>query len=217
LVRETLNRLADDIEVAAVRIGMLGSAEVAEVVTEFLRRYRFPNVVLDPVLRSSSGSALVEPDGVDYLRKWLLPICDVITPNLEEATVLAGVSHAKGLGEDASDEPTEAFRTQAGRLHELGSRAVVITGGDLQQTTDYLSVREHGGQRERMFSGEKAESRATHGTGCAFATAIACGLALGQDLETAVADAKSFVRDAIASAYPVGKGTGPMNHLFRLG
>jgi len=197
LVRETLYRLAEDVEIAAVRIGMLGSAEIGEVVTEFLRRYKCPNVVLDPVLRSSSGTALAEPEAVDYIRKWLLPVCDVITPNLEEAATLAVVGPEVNWREDPARGPG-ALRMIAARLHKMGAPAVVITGGDSPEVVDYLSVCEDGGRRERVFSGEKLESRATHGTGCAFATAIACGLARRRDLETAVAEAKSFVRDAIA-------------------
>jgi hydroxymethylpyrimidine/phosphomethylpyrimidine kinase len=104
----------------------------------------------------------------------------------------------------------------AARLHDLGSKAVVITGGDLPEVVDFLSVRETARQRERVFDGHRVESPATHGTGCGFATAIACGLAQGRALETAVGEAKNFVRNAIAAAYPVGKGFGPMNHLFRM-
>jgi hydroxymethylpyrimidine/phosphomethylpyrimidine kinase len=217
LVRKTLDRLAEDVEIAAVRIGMLGSAEVAKVVTEYLRGQRHPNVVLDPVLRSSSGAALIDPTGVDYIRKWLLPVCDVVTPNLEEAIVLAGVEPKRSLPLSSTGETTGTLRTLAARLHEMGTKAVVITGGDSPEPNDFLSVMKNNGAREHLFPGQKLDSRATHGTGCAFATALACGLANGRDLETAVGEAKDFVRTAIEAAYPVGKGNGPMNHLFRLG
>jgi hydroxymethylpyrimidine/phosphomethylpyrimidine kinase len=216
LVRETLYRLAEDVEIAAVRIGMLGSAEVAKVVAKFFRRYKHPNLVLDPVLRSSSGAALIAPEGVSYIRKWLLPVCDVITPNFDEAALLARVGPETSWREDSAGRALGALRVIAARLHDLGSKAVVITGGDLPEVVDFLSVRETARQRERVFDGHRVESPATHGTGCGFATAIACGLAQGRALETAVGEAKIFVRNAIAAAYPVGKGFGPMNHLFRM-
>jgi hydroxymethylpyrimidine/phosphomethylpyrimidine kinase len=213
LVRETLDRLVEDVEISAVRVGMLGSVEVTKVVTEHLRRYKHPNIVLDPVLRSSSGAALIDPAGIDHIRKELLPVCRVVTPNFDEASVLAGVAEYRW--NEASKE--DVARTLAAKLHELGCRAVVITGGDSAEAMDFLSVMDKDGAREQVFRGEKLDSRATHGTGCAFATALACGLAHGRDLETAVGEAKAFVRTAIEAAYPVGKGTGPMNHLFRVG
>ena len=98
----------------------------------------------------------------------------------------------------------------------MGCRAVVITGGHLREANDYLSIREGGGMMEQVFSGAHLDSRSTHGTGCAFATALACGLARGVPLPEAVRQAKEYVRQAISAAYREGKGVGPMNHLFRL-
>jgi len=215
VVQETLYRLAEDVELAGVRIGMLGSAEVAKVVTKFFRRYLHPNLVVDPVLRSSSGAALVDEQGIEFMRRWLLPVADVVTPNLQEALVLAG----EPLGElpGSWEEALPVLRQLAGKLHELGCRAVVITGGHLREANDYLSIREGGGTTEQVFSGAHLDSRSTHGTGCAFATALACGLARNVPLPAAVGQAKEYVRQAISAAYRVGKGAGPMNHLFRLG
>jgi hydroxymethylpyrimidine/phosphomethylpyrimidine kinase len=214
VVRQTLFRLADDVEIAAVRIGMLGSGEVAAAIVEFLRQLKPPNVVLDPVLRSSSGAVLVEPAGLAVIRSQLLPLCDVITPNLEEAAELAGSESVSNSDSWANTLPR--LRELAAKLHLLGCRRVVITGGHLREANDYLSFRDGDDAHEQTFPGTHLESKATHGTGCAFATALACGLAQGRTLSEAVGDAKEFVRKAIAAAYPVGKGTGPMNHLFRL-
>ena len=216
MVRETLARLSEDVEFAAVRIGMLGSGEVAEVVVEFLRQCKPPNVVLDPVLRSSSGTELIDGPGLSVIRSQLLPLCDVITPNFHEAIALAEGDCETALTSSSYGKSLEDVRRLAAKLQELGCQAVVITGGHLPEANDYLSSRTAAGISEQIFRGSRIESRATHGTGCAFAMALACGLAKGLSLVEAVGGAKEFVRQAILAAYQVGKGIGPMNHLFRL-
>jgi hydroxymethylpyrimidine/phosphomethylpyrimidine kinase len=202
LISETLAVLAADVEIAAVRIGMLGSGGVAEVVAEFLDERKPPNVVLDPVIRSSSGAALLDDVGLEVLRTRILPRCDVITPNIYEAMVLA----------QAAETLIQSVRPLAAALHDMGANAVVITGGHLNPPNDFLSYRRSGKVESELFSGERIESRSTHGTGCTFATALACRLALGDDLRQAVRAAKEYVRKAILSAYPLGKGIGPLNH-----
>jgi len=216
VVRDTLFRLADDVEIAAVRIGMLGSGGVAEAVAGFLRQTTAKNVVLDPVLRSSSGTSLIDPEGVSVMCSQLLPICDVLTPNRAEAGELARIDIGVTSDSDSWENTAPRLRSLAARLHEMGCRAVVITGGHLREANDYLSIREGGGMMEQVFSGAHLDSRSTHGTGCAFATALACGLARGVPLPEAVGRAKEYVRQAISAAYRVGKGVGPMHHLFRL-
>ena len=216
VVRETLARLAEDVEFAAVRIGMLGSEAVAEAVMEFLRQYGPPNVVLDPVLRSSSGTKLIDERGLAVIRGQLLPLCDVITPNFHEAIALAEADSENALASDSYGKNLQDVRRLAATLLESGCGAVVITGGHLPEPNDYLSSKAEGKTSERIFRGSRIESKATHGTGCAFGMALACGMAKGLPLVEAVGGAKEFVRKAILAAYPVGKGTGPMNHLFRL-
>jgi hydroxymethylpyrimidine kinase/phosphomethylpyrimidine kinase len=204
LVLDTLECLVADIDIAAVRIGMLGSAEVARKVADFLSWRRLPNVVLDPVVLSSSGaSLLLGSEGLSIIRERLLPVCAVVTPNLYEAAVLTGLP-VTSLAE---------MEVAAARLRELGAANVVVTGGHLAEPTDVLSTEvgvEH-------FRADHIQSRSTHGTGCAFATALACNLANGGSVREAVFAAKHYVREAIEKAYPVGKGTGPLNHLFRCG
>jgi hydroxymethylpyrimidine/phosphomethylpyrimidine kinase len=216
LVRDTLLRLTDDVDLAAVRIGMLGSGEVAEVVAGFLREVRPRNVLVDPVFRSSSGASLLDDRGVETVRSRFIPLCDIITPNFGEAVVLAGENPEKFPTPTSWEEAIPVLRTLAGKLHDQGSRGVVITGGDLPEANDFLSLRGSEGEFEQVFPGSRVNSRATHGTGCAFATAVACLLARGRDVPTAVGEAKEFVRQAILTADPVGRGKGPMNHLFRL-
>ena len=210
-VLRAVDALAEDLEIAAVRVGMLGSASVAETVARLLKKWELHNIVLDPVLRSSSGAALLDAPGLQVLRRELLPLADVITPNLEEAGILADDPAI------SIDSPWEVvlpwLRATAAKLHGLGSRAVVITGGHLPEANDYLSYVADGTVREQVFPGTRIESGSTHGTGCAFAMSLACHLALGQELPPAVRAAKAFVRRAVDSAYPVGKGIGPLNHM----
>jgi hydroxymethylpyrimidine/phosphomethylpyrimidine kinase len=210
LVARTLEALAGDVEIAAVRLGMLGSGAVAAAVAGFLESRRLPNVVLDPVIRSSSGAELLDAAGLEVLRGKLIRLCDVIAPNVEEAAALVG---AEPIAAGSSwDLAMPQLREMAAGLHDLGAKAVVITGGHLQQANDYFSTKSPDRIAEQVIAGERLESPSTHGTGCAFATALACRLALGDRLLEAVRAAKDYVRKAILSAYPLGKGIGPVNH-----
>ena len=216
-IRETLLRLADDFEIAAIRIGMLGTGEVAGVVTEFLRQVRAENVVVDPVVWSSSGALLLDERGIDVLRDQFPPLSTLLTPNYDEALVLAGEDPGRFPTPGSWEEALPVLHNLAGRIHERGGRGVAITGGYLPEANDFLSVRQDGRTTEEVLYGSRIESRATHGTGCAFATAVACGLAQGLSTSAAAGGAKEYVRRAMAAAYPLGKGMGPMHHLFRLG
>lgn len=210
LVSETLAALAADVEIAAVRIGMLGSGGVAEAVAEFLKVRAMRNIVLDPVIRSSSGALLSDEAGLETMRT-MLAFCDVITPNIEEAMLLAGFGESF-IWISSWEATIYELRRLADRLHELGAKAVVITGGQLDPANDFLSDCRPGRAEEEVFPGEHIESRSTHGTGCAFAMALACRLAQGDEVREAVRAAKNYVRKAISSAYPLGKGIGPLNH-----
>jgi len=203
LVRDTLQELSLDMTFAAVKIGMLDSREVADEVADWLQQTKPPNVVLDPILKSSSGADLLDPKALAVLRDRLLPLATVITPNIDEAAALTGLP--------VSNVTQMALAAKA--LHDLGARAVVITGGHLDQPVDLLSVRMEQGLPElTRITGEKIASRSTHGTGCAFATSLACNLALGRSMRESVTGAKEYVANAIRTAYPVGKGIGPLNH-----
>ena len=206
LVRETLETLIADVRPAAVKIGMLGSGEVAEVVADFLSSAPLRTVVLDPALRSSSGTSLLDAAGFSTLRSRLLNGVDVITPNLEEA----------GLLTDVEVRDLDSARTAARNLVERGAKAAVVTGGHLKEVTDVLAERKTDGSIElQTFAGEKVDTANTHGTGCAFSTALACNLALGLVLRDAVQAAKAYVTQALKTSYPIGKGVSPVNHSFR--
>ena len=209
LVTRTLNALADDFNISAVRLGMLGSGDAASAVADFLTSTRLANVVLDPVLRSSSGASLLDDAGLDVLRCRLIPLADVLTPNIHEAAILVGSKPLSDAADWGSSIPT--LETFAAAIHRLGAKAVVITGGHLNPANDYLTY--NNGRNAVVITGEHIESPSTHGTGCAYATSLACRLALGDDLPHAARAAKEYVRRAIERAYPLGKGTGPLNHL----
>ncbi|MGA7514830.1 MAG: bifunctional hydroxymethylpyrimidine kinase/phosphomethylpyrimidine kinase [Candidatus Sulfotelmatobacter sp.] len=210
LVSETLEELAADIPIAAVHIGMLGAGKVVKAVAEFLGRRsgkaRLRNVVLDPILKSSSGADLLDAVGTRLLIEKLIPLADAITPNVEEAAVLTGMK--------VTD--LDEMRTAAAKLHQMGSAAVVITGGHLEKATDLLSFTTKSGIEEEVFKAERQRSNSTHGTGCAFATAMSCHLALDRGLAEAALLAKTFVTAAIAAGHPLGHGTGPVHHLYRM-
>ncbi|HYB76774.1 MAG TPA: bifunctional hydroxymethylpyrimidine kinase/phosphomethylpyrimidine kinase, partial [Candidatus Bathyarchaeia archaeon] len=206
IVRETLRELAADMPPTAVRIGMLGSAEVVDVVAEYLESTRPAHVVLDPVLKASSGAALLDDKGIVRLLKVLLPLASVITPNLYEAEVLTGLPVAD----------LQQMKAASRKLHELGAQNVVVTGGHLERALDVLSTALPEGNIEQLeFVSDRLRSTSTHGTGCAFATALAANLAQGRQLQYAIVLAKAYVTKAISRALPLGKGTGPLHHLYR--
>jgi hydroxymethylpyrimidine/phosphomethylpyrimidine kinase len=206
VIAETLEELSADLDIAAVHIGMLGSGKVARVVSEFLAKSELGNVVLDPIIKSSSGSDLTDAPGLRVLVERLLPQATVITPNVDEAATLTGLAVTN----------LEQMRVAAARLHEMGATAVVITGGHLDKAIDLLSFTSRHGTEQEVFKSNRLESKSTHGTGCAFSTAMACHLARGRGLPEAVLLSKTYVAAAIANAHPLGRGTGPVHHLYRM-
>jgi len=203
---ETLECLAADITITGVKIGMLATAQVVGVASAFLAGGGIPleRVVLDPVLRSSSGRTLLDAGGLDRLQGELLPFVGWVTPNLDELAELAGT--------DVSGR--ESIPAAA---HLLASRYpglnVVVTGGHLDPPDDFLLTADGVGQ---WFPGRKIETAATHGTGCTFSSALLCRLVLGSGPSEAVAGAKQYLRTAMEAAYPLGKGRGPLHPLYRL-
>jgi hydroxymethylpyrimidine/phosphomethylpyrimidine kinase len=206
LVADTLQELAADMKIAAVHIGMLGSGKVAKAVADFLAREKAPNVVLDPILVSSSGADLIDPSGRKALAEQLLPLAAAVTPNVDEAAALTGLQVSN----------LDQMRAAAVKLHEMGAQSVVVTGGHLEKAIDLLSFQTKRGVEQEVFKSERQRSNSTHGTGCAFATAMACHLALDRGLPEAVLLAKAYVSAAIAKGHPLGRGVGPVHHLYRM-
>ncbi len=207
LISESLDELAADVEIASIRVGMLGSMKAAVAVAEFLQRSECRNIVVDPVMSSTSGAELVDKKGASVLRERIFPLATLITPNIAEAAALTGLE-VRNLPE---------MRSAAKKLHEMGAKAVVITGGHLETAIDLLSFTDSSGTQQEVFRSPKLRSNSTHGTGCAFATAIACHLAHGRGLPEAVLLAKAYISAAIANAQPIGRGVGPVHHLYRSG
>ena len=209
VLKDQLEAIFSGLPVSAVKIGMLANAALAGTVASALEQFRSAgrvHVVLDPVLRSSSGAELLDAEGVEALKKRLLPLVDVITPNRDEAFRLAGI-------ETNVQEEDDAIRAAAQRLTELGAQAVVVTGGDADPPVDWLYVKSDGGDEAFTdFPGEKIESVNTHGTGCAFSSALAVNLAAGRSLPEAVAQAKAYVTEAIRNGISLGSGKGVLNH-----
>jgi hydroxymethylpyrimidine/phosphomethylpyrimidine kinase len=206
LVTETLQELNADMAIVAVHIGMLGSTGVAKAVADFVETTGFSNIVLDPVMKSSSGANLIDESGARVLIDRLLPLATVITPNVDEAAALTGLAVTN----------LEQMRVAATKLHAMGAASVVITGGHLEKAIDLLSFVSPRGVQQEVFKSGRLQSNSTHGTGCAFSAAMACHLARGRGLPEAVLLAKAYVAAAIANAHPLGQGTGPVHHLYRM-
>jgi hydroxymethylpyrimidine/phosphomethylpyrimidine kinase len=202
-VRAQYRSVVDDIGVQAVKTGMLSSAELVLAVAELLAGVPAP-VVVDPVGISKHGDALLAASAVDAVRGALLPTATVATPNLDEVAQLTGVRVA---GEDD-------LRRAADAVLGLGPRWALIKGGHLRgDAVDLL----YDGTEEHWLRAGRHDNRHTHGTGCTLASAIAAGLAKGQDVVTAVKGAKEYVTGAVAHGFALGAGIGPVDHGWRLG
>src|SRR6516162_7993617 len=201
-LREQLEVLVKDCEIAAVKIGMLGNRGNAVVVGEFLDAHKFAHVVHDPVMRSSSDSELLDAGGVKYVATELLKRSSVITPNIPEAEILAGISIKEVVD----------METAARKLVEMGARAVIVKGGHMDKAVDVV----FDGKELHQLSGDKVKLENTHGTGCTFASALTAQLAAGRGLVEAATLAKAYVVKAIEKAYPVGKGRVPLDHFYRM-
>jgi hydroxymethylpyrimidine/phosphomethylpyrimidine kinase len=203
LVTAQIEAVAGDIEIHAVKTGMLGDAAVVEAVAAAIKALDLPLVVVDPVLASSSGVRLLDDDGLQMLCAELLPLARVVTPNVPEAEVLSG----QRIGS------LEEARDAARRIHEIGAAAVIITGGhhpDGENVTDLL----FDGHEFFMFHTPRIEAPDTHGTGCTFSAAVAAGLALGLTLPDAAERAQKYVAGAIQHTLAIGKGSGLLDHFW---
>lgn len=201
VIEAQIDAVVGDIGVDAVKTGMLSSPEIVRLVARKAVEHGFDRLVVDPVMVAATGARLLRENAVDAVKQDLVPISTVVTPNTFEAEVLTGQPVT------TESEVKEAAKS----IHSLGPQYVVVKGGHLEgtgQSTDLL----FDGRDFIEFPAPRIETTSTHGTGCTFASAIAAGLARGLDVPDAVGGAKDYVTRAIATAFPVGQGKGPLNH-----
>lgn len=203
LVTAQIEAVAADIPLDATKTGMLATAAIVEAVAAAIKELELPLVVVDPVMISKSGAALLDADGIEMLKTELLPCAAVITPNIPEAETLSG----------RRIESIEQARGAAVAIQQLGAAAVVITGGHMAGD-DIVDLLFDGGIFTELHAA-RIYSQHTHGTGCTFASAVAANLALGHSLVDSVLHAQAYVRGAIEHALAIGRGHGPLNHFWR--
>jgi hydroxymethylpyrimidine/phosphomethylpyrimidine kinase len=203
---EQLTAVFTDIGTDAIKIGMLYSAELIEAVAETLNNYRPRNIVLDPVMVAQSGDKLLQDEAIQAIKEHLMPVADVVTPNLPEAEVLLG----------QKIETLQDVQRAARDLSGIGGRSILIKGGHMAESksNDLLYLTEE--DRFCSLEADRIDSQNNHGTGCTLSSAIAAHMARGSDIEEAVNKAKTFIHNAIqaGAAYKIGHGHGPVHHFF---
>jgi hydroxymethylpyrimidine/phosphomethylpyrimidine kinase len=199
-VIEQIDAIMRDIGTDAAKTGMLANAAIIEAVTAAVRRWEIARLVVDPVMIAKSGAPLLRPEATDALRRVLLPVAMVATPNLHEAAALTG----------RSIRTLPQMRDAASEIHAMGPRYVVVKGGHLDDTDQAVDVLFDGRVFEE-FASPRDAMKHTHGTGCVFSAAIAAGLAKGMGVLDAVGQAKQVITAGIAAGLPIGHGVGPVD------
>lgn len=204
IIAAQIDAVLEDLPIGAVKIGMLSTTAIIHAVADRLRAHNAPNIVLDPVMVAKSGDALLCDEAVDALKRELIPLATVLTPNLPEAARLLGCA------------PDTSPEVMARELLALGPQAVLVKGGhgDGDELCDVLLTREC--DKLYRFSHPRIVTPNTHGTGCTLSSAVAAGLARGKALPEAVDNAICWLRAAIAHAWPLGAGHGPVHHFWEV-
>ena len=200
---QQLDAVFTDIYPDAVKIGMVSSAPLIDTIAERLHFYGAKHIVVDPVMVATSGSKLLQDSAIQILTGQLLPMAEVVTPNIPEAEILSGMTISDAVGMEAA----------AKAISEKYGCAVLCKGGHQINDADDLLWQ---GGTGKWFKGKRIANPNTHGTGCTLSSAIASNLAKGYDLETAVRRAKAYISGALAAMLDLGRGSGPMNHAFAL-
>lgn len=203
MIEKQIDAVQEDIGMDAVKVGMLSQSACMKAVASKLRQYKPKNVVIDPVMVAKNGCPLMQPDSINTLIQEILPLADLLTPNIPEAEKITGISISSAADMEC------AARQIAG----LGAKSVLVKGGHAKG--DALDIL-FDGKKFYRFSAERIDTKNTHGTGCTYSSAIASNLALGFHLEEAVKRAKDYVTMAIRHSLPIGKGCGPTNHFYNL-
>lgn len=202
-LEQQLDCIFKDIYPDAIKIGMVSSIPLIEVIAKKLVEYSAKNIVVDPVMFSTSGHAFMCSDAMDTLKNKLIPLADIITPNISEAEALCGFSIKN----------TEQMLEAAKVISSMLKGAVLIKGGHLTHSADDLLF--HNGEAT-WFKGQKINNPNTHGTGCTLSSAIACNLAAGFNMKDSVANGKNYITGALKANLDLGSGSGPLNHCFNL-
>jgi hydroxymethylpyrimidine/phosphomethylpyrimidine kinase len=204
IVHDQITCLFEDIDIHAVKIGMVSSIPLIESIASALKEVNAPPIILDPVMISKSGYQLLNQDAQDALIKYLFPLSEVVTPNIHEAEALT----------QQKIQTLDEMKKAAKEILDLGANKVVVKGGHLggNEATDVL----FDGQTFKELKDLRIDTKNTHGTGCTFSSAIAANIALGKDFHAAVTDAKAYITGAIENSLSIGKGCGPIHHFFEL-
>lgn len=205
VIREQIIAVFEDIPPDAVKVGMLSGAETMRAVAESLRQYRPLHTVIDPVMVAKGGCSLMQQEALDTLKREILPLCELLTPNIPEAETLVG--RELRTKEDLQDACRE--------IAALGTRCVLLKGGHLSEDRDAEDLL-FDGETFHTYTTKRIPTKNTHGTGCTFSSAITAHLALGKSVPDAVAAAKDYVTTAIAHALELGHGHGPTHHFYDL-
>jgi hydroxymethylpyrimidine/phosphomethylpyrimidine kinase len=213
MIGNQIDAVFEDIEVDAVKIGMLSTPGCMKAVAEGLKRWKPKNVVVDPVMYAKNGAPLMAPDATDTLIETVIPLADVLTPNIPEAEKIAGVSVGDASSGGGAVDWAGAMEDLAGRIRRMGCRAVLVKGGhSTGRAVDIL----YDGSCFHRFDASRVDTKNTHGTGCTYSSAIASNLALGMDMKQAIERAKAYVTTAIRHSLSIGKGHGPTHHFYDL-
>jgi len=201
VIEKQISAVFDDIKVNAVKIGMLSSSNIIDVVANSLKFYKAPNIVLDPVMISKSGFKLLKDEAINSLLSKLIPICTIITPNIYEASLIAQMEI-----KDVND-----MKKACRKIYDLGAKYVLVKGGHLNgDAIDIL----FDGLEYYQFKGNRIKTPNTHGTGCTLSSAIASNLALGFDVIEAISRSKNYIQNAIKNSFSIGMGVGPVDHFY---
>lgn len=205
IIGAQIDAIFSDIHVDAVKIGMVSQIPSIEVISEKLKQYNSQNVVIDPVMISKSGFSLLQPEAKKALIEKLLPLADVLTPNIPEAEAI--------LNGNIKIETTDDMFKAVEEIHKLGPKYVLIKGGHLDgKAVDVL----FDGEKAIYLENERIQTKNTHGTGCTLSSAIAANMALGLSIAESVKKAKEYITIAIEHSLDIGKGVGPTNHFYTL-
>ncbi len=202
-VAQQIDCIFTDIRPDAVKIGMVSNGDIIKTIACKLMEYKAQNVVLDPVMISTSGSKLLNDNAIETLKNELFPVASIITPNIPEVESLCGFKI----------ETREDMSRAAVILSEMVNGSVLVKGGHLAFSADDLL---YAGGKEYWFESPRVENPNTHGTGCTLSSAIACNLALGLSIEKSVKNAKEYITGTLKAGLDLGKGSGPLNHMFNL-